>query len=445
MHLVKKFIINGLIATITSLILRCIGMYFNSYISQKIGTEALGLYGLIMSVYSFAITIALSGINLATTKVVSEELAIGNINNSHRIVKKGIIFSLLFGSLASILLIIFSPFICEKWLQNKISCVPFYIIAISLPFISMSSCLNGYFTAVRNAIKPSCEQILELLMKITFITFLLNFFMPCSLEYICISLILGNIISEIISFGFIYLLYKLDKRKFLNAQRSKVFFEKRLLKIIIPVGLTSFIRSGLSTIKQVLIPLGFQKHGNTYSEALSNYGLISGMALPLVLFPNIIIIAFSGLLIPEFSEFNTRHETKRIYRNAKKALKISLYFSVITAFFLFIFANESSILMYKTTTVTKYVKILAPLIPFMYIDSVIDAILRGLDKHVEVLKINILDLVTSILLILILIPKFGIIGFIIMIYYSEILNFTLSYLTLRKTLLSKAKPNQLSR
>ena len=154
---------------------------------------------------------------------------------------------------------------------------------------------------------------------------LLNYFMPCGLEYICISLILGNIISEILSFIFIYTLYKFDKRKFLNHKPTNDFFERRILAITIPVGLTSFIRSGLSTIKQVLIPLGFEKHGNTYNQALSNYGLISGMALPLVLFPNIVILAFSNLLIPEFSEFNARHETERIARNAKRILKIGDY------------------------------------------------------------------------------------------------------------------------
>ncbi len=287
---------------------------------------------------------------------------------------------------------------------------------------------------MRNTVKPATDQILEQIMKVTLISLLLNYFMPCGLEYICISLILGNIISEILSFIFIYTLYKFDKRELQRFKPSKDFFEKRLLKITIPVGLTSFIRSGLSTIKQVLIPLGFEKNGNTYNQALSNYGLISGMALPLVLFPNIIILAFSGLLIPEFSAFNTRHETKRIIKNAKKVLKYSLYFSTITAILLFIFANEFSYFMYKTTSVSLYVKILAPIVPFMYIDSVVDAILRGLNKHVEVLKINILDLVSSIILILILIPKIGIWGYIGMIYYSEMLNFCLSYKTLARAI-----------
>lgn len=287
---------------------------------------------------------------------------------------------------------------------------------------------------MRNTIKPASDQILEQLMKVTFISLLLNYFMPCGLEYICISLILGNIISEILSFVYIYILYKFDQRQIFKHRTTSTFFEKRLLAIIIPVGLTSFIRSGLSTIKQVLIPLGFEKYGNSYSQALSNYGIISGMALPLVLFPNIIILAFSSLLIPEYSEFNTKHEDFKIKKNTKIIIKYSFYFSIVIAVILFIFANDFSNLMYKTSSVTKYIKMLVPIVPFMYVDSIVDAMLRGLNKHVEVLIINVIDLITSIILILILIPKIGILGYIGMIYYSEILNFCFSYWTLGKTI-----------
>ena len=141
MQIKKRFYINGLIMTLTTLVLRSVILFFNSYISQKIGTEALGLYGLIMSVYSFAVTIALSGINLATTKIVSEEIAIGNQKSSHIIVKKGLGLSFLFGIAASLILLILSPFTTSIFLHNKISCKPFYIISLSLPFISMTSCI----------------------------------------------------------------------------------------------------------------------------------------------------------------------------------------------------------------------------------------------------------------------------------------------------------------
>lgn len=432
MKLIKTFLINGIILTTTSLILRCIGMFFNSYISQKIGSEALGLYGLLMSIYGFAITISLSGIHLATTKIISEEIAIGNTCNIKKVMRKALILSILTGCIASILLTTFASFICTTWLHEKISCTSFYLISISTPFISMSSCITGYFAAMRNTIKPASDQIIEQLLKVTLISLFLNHFMPCGLEYICISLILGNVISEIISFVYIYILYKLDEKNFPVCKSSKDFFEKRLLAITIPVGLTSIIRSGLSTIKQVLIPLGFEKSGNSCKQALSNYGLISGMAMPLILFPNTIVLAFANLLIPEFTEFNTRHESSRISRITKKIITYTLLFSVATSILIFLFAPQLCNFMYKSSAVTPYIKLLAPLIPIMYIDNVVDAILKGLDKQVTVLKINILDLFTSIILILIVIPQFGIYGYIFTIYFSELLNFTLSFLSLRK-------------
>lgn len=432
MKLIKTFLLNGLILTLTTLILRCIALFFNSYISQKIGSEAIGLYGLIVSVYGFAITIALSGINLATTRIVAEEIAVGNIGNIKQVIRKCLVFSILFSCIGSILLTIFAPFISKTWLHGKISSIPFYIISISLPFISMSSCLNGYFSAVRNTLKPASDQILEQVLKVILISFFLNYFMPCGLEYICISMILGNIISEIISFFYIYFLYRLDKKNFNTYKPTKSFFEKRILSITLPIGLTSFIRSGLSTLKQVLIPLGFEKYGNSCGQALSNYGLISGMAMPLVLFPNIIVLTFSNLLIPELTEFNAKCEFSRINRVIKKILKYTTIFSVIVSIFLFTFSNNLSMLMYKTDSVAIYIRLLTPLIPIMYIDNVVDAVLKGLDKQISVLKINILDLISSIILIFFIIPKFGIMGYVFIIYFSEILNFILSFKTLQK-------------
>jgi len=161
------------------------------------------------------------------------------------------------------------------------------------------------------------------------------------------------------------------------------------------------------------------------------------MAMPLILFPNTIILAFSNLLIPEFTEFNTRAEYSRIKRITKKILIYTAFFSTLISLLIFTFAPQLSHLMYKSTEVILYVKILSPLIPIMYIDNVVDAILKGLDKQVTVLKINILDLFTSILLIFIVIPKFGIIGYVFAIYFSEIFNFILSYKTLKHSVFYK--------
>ena len=73
--------------------------------------------------------------------------------------------------------------------------------------------------------------------------------------------------------------------KFLKHVLIQIGYLKRILRISIPVAITSYIRSGLSTIKQLLIPLRLQKNGMTCDDALSSYGMINGMAMPLLLFP----------------------------------------------------------------------------------------------------------------------------------------------------------------
>lgn len=75
---VKVFLFNTIILVVSSLILKSIGVSFGIFVSNRIGKEAVGIFQLIMSIYLFTVTVASSGINLASTKLVSEELAVGN-------------------------------------------------------------------------------------------------------------------------------------------------------------------------------------------------------------------------------------------------------------------------------------------------------------------------------------------------------------------------------
>lgn len=433
MKKIKLFLVNGIILTCTSLILRTIGMFFNVYISNKIGAESVGVFELVMSVYFFFITFALSGINLACTRLVSEELAYGNYKNIKSAVKKCLMFSLSFGLFSALTLFIFAPYISANFLHNKVSCFPFYVISFSLPFVSMSSCINGYFSAIRQVKKTAFVQILEQIIKISIICFLLSLLVPQSVDFAIISLVLGTTISESCSFFILYFLYKLNQKKLKETRSiSQNNFSKKILRISVPVAITSYIRSGLSTIKQLLIPLSLEKSGISCTESLSQYGMINGMVFPLILFPNIIITTFAGLLIPEFSYYNTRNENTKMNKMLNLIFKYSFIFSFCIIGIFLCFSDSFSILFYNNIEISKYIKILCPLLVFMYLDSIIDSILKGLDKQVKVMGINILDLITSITLIYFLLPIKGITGYIIVIFISELLNSLLSLKELLK-------------
>lgn len=283
--------------------------------------------------------------------------------------------------------------------------------------------------AVRRVYKSTIAQFFEQIIKIFVTAFLLNLFLQKGINYACFSLILGDVISEIFSFCCNYLLYKNDIKIYKTSYRisySSNFYNKKILKISIPIAITSFMRSGLSTIKQIIIPLSFEKGNLACNTALSIYGEINGMAMPIVIFPNLLFSSVSSLLIPEFSAYNTTKQTSMIKKITKKILVISTLFSFIICILLFCFATPLSNLIYNSSNISFYIKLLSPISILILLDCVIDNMLRGLDAQNDVMFINIIDLIINIVIISTVIPKFGIYGYIFSMYFSEIFNLLLS-------------------
>ena len=219
----------------------------------------------------------------------------------------------------------------------------------------MSSALNGYFTGIRKANRNAFSQVFEQTTKIICTTYLLSLFLPNGLEYACLALVLGETISEIASFFFAYLLYLIESRR-LEMFRHSISFKKQILSISLPVAFTSYLRSGLSTLKQILIPLRLEKFGMSCEYAISNYGIISGMVMPTLLFPSAIINSFSSLLIPEFSAYRSLNRTSAISSIISKVFHITLVFSIgVIGIFLF-YGDEISNILYPNAPIGRILK-----------------------------------------------------------------------------------------
>lgn len=214
-------------------------------------------------------------------------------------------------------------------------------------------------------------------------------------------------------------------------------YNKRILRITIPVALTSYLRSGLSTLKQLLIPTSLQKSGMNSSNSLIAYGIVHGMAMPIVMFPVCLITSFSGLLVPEFTRYYAQKNYKKIKTLSLLILLCTFIFSFVIAVLIFAFSDSISNLIYKKLEIAKYLRILSPLIIIMYLDIVIDSILKGLDAQVDVMIINIFDCIISIAFIYFLVPILGFSGYLISIFISETIDFSLSGYKLLKLLKSK--------
>lgn len=435
MSRLKRYLANGFLMTCVTLLLRGLAVVFNAYISKKIGAEALGLYTLLGSVYSFALTLALSGINLTVTRLVSDALGENDTLKMRVSMKKCIAYSLFFGILSASLLLSLAKPLSIYALKDARVIKPLRLCAATLPLISLTACFNGYFTAVRRVYKNAVAQISEQFARILFCMILLDMFFGHDMESSCIALVLGGALSEMLSFTISLLFFVFERQKKINPRKrntdeSKI--TKKMLGIALPLAFSTYFRSALLTIEHILIPIGIQKSGANRSQSLVAYGTLQSMVMPLVLFPSAIIHSFSGLLVPELAELKIQNNKREITYVAGRVCHIALTFAVGVSGIMIYFAQELGEKIYGSSDAGYYIFLVAHIIPIMYLDTTVDNMLKGLGEHVYTMAINITDTLCSLVMVWILIPKMGIYGYITLIIVSEIFNSSASIWKLTK-------------
>lgn len=418
------FIKNALILTVSSLALRFFGIIFKVWLAKKIGSEGIGLYQLVFSVYVLASTFAISGISTAVTRLVAEELALGNKKSCLKILKRSIQISLIIAFISMAILFFGAEFISKTIIADTRSLSALKILPLSLPFIGVTSCLRGYFIARRKITPNALSQIFEQAVRIIVILILINKFASKGLAASCFAVILGDAAAEILSCGYLYISFLLDKKQLnrLEGRKKPPFpIVKQILHICIPITSGRYLNSLLRTGENILVPKNLAKYPKNNASALSQFGMIKGMALPLLFFPSAILNAVSTLLIPEISEAVARKQSFVVRSACEKIFKITALVGLLFGAIFFVAGREIGFLIYKDGSIGFLLKSLSPIVPLMYLDSISDGILKGLDQQTFSFRTAVSDSSIRIILILLALPKTGIIGFIVIMYFSNFL------------------------
>ncbi len=425
----KRFLYNGILLTSVGIVMRTVALFFNAFVTQTVGAEGIGLYTIINTVYGFAVTFATSGISLTVTRLIAAARGEGREEDSGRILSGAVIYALIFSVSATLVLFFGAEFLSAHILHDERASVSLKILAPSLVPLSLVSVFSGYFIGIRRVFCNAAAQISGQLFKIGITVFLLQKASTLEIRTSAFYLSLGTTLTEIFGFSVILFQFILDRRK-KNKSESKGADISAVAEVAIPLGISAYIRSALLTIEHILIPKRLRDKGDTLSEALSSYGTLHGMALPMILYPMVTLSSFSGLLVPEFAERSAAGDSAGMRRLASRAFGITLAYATLASALLFIFSEELGYIIYNSYTAGKYIAILAPVVPIMYLDHVTDSVLKGIGEQVYSMWINISDSVLSILLVWFFIPRMGIIGYALCIIIMEAYNFVFSAIRL---------------
>lgn len=409
---------NTAIMALTSLVLQGIGMGYSAFLSARIGAQGVGLYQLMMSVYFMAVTVATSGMHIAATRLGAEAQAHGE--SLRRVLSTCLRVSGVMGLFACALLFTLADK-AALVLGNAQAVYPLRILSLGLPFVAMSVPLGGYFTARRKMGIYGMVHITEELLRVG-MTILALRFLPGD-SYAILAVAFGIAAANALGF-FLMLgacLIDVDER----GEPATRGLLRGIARIALPSAAGVWLRSALGTVEQMLTPLRLGKAPGG-EHALADYGLVRGMAMPILSFPSALVGALGGMLVPELTQMRVLGQTNGIRRTAMRAIRITLLYSFIVAFFLMIFAGPLSRALYKNEQVASVLRALVPLIPMLYLDSMVDHMLRSLDQQVYCMQLNTLDCVLRVLFVWFLFPVGGVGAYIALIYVSEAFNFAFS-------------------
>lgn len=436
----QSFFMNGLLLTAVGLAMRGVQLLFGAYISRTVGAEGVGLNALVLTVYSFAVTFATSGISLTVTRLSAAAIGEGREGEISRIIRAAAIYALAFSGAASIALASMADLIGRVMIRNVRVITAMQVLATSLIPAALSSVISGYFVGVRRVSRNAAVGVFGQLLRVGLTVVFLSAFASRGVGAALTALAIGASLGELLCFLAAAVLFAVDRLRRRKAAVGGGADIRAVASMAFPLGISAYIRSALVAAEHSLIPRRLSKHGEDDSSAMASYGYLHGMALPLILYPLTPLTSFSGLLVPEFAEASAEGAHERMRRLASEAVNTTLSYAMAVAVLVAFFAEELGYAVYGSFEAGYYIGMLAPVIPIMYLDHVADSILKGIGEHIYSMWVNIADAALSVVLVYFLIPVMGISGYAMVIIGMEGFNFLLSYLRLRRRIAIHISP-----
>ena len=419
----KLFIKNVMIMSFSALLIRCIGMLFAVKTAGIMGAEMLGRFRLVLCVYALFLLTSTSGTGITVTRIAGDLFACRKDAQACFVRDRAAGFSFLLGTAAGLLMLCTSFFLPGDLFSGG-AANAVRILALSLPFAAFSSSMRGYFTAKRKILRNSIEQLIEQLAEIAVFLFICPYSYKLGISPLFCAAA-ATCCAEIISFFYSAALLFIDKRNNLRPVKMQGLFSAAL-PVLLPCTASSTLRSALSLIENCLIPAGLIRAASHGGQAMADYGIISGMALPWIMFPSVFIIPASQLIVPEMSGARKLGQKNSIAHMSHRLIRAALIYSLIAMLPFLIFPYELAGLLGYPQRAGFFMRVLALLIPLSFLDSIADGMLKGLDCQKSYFHINIIESVLRVIMALTLVPFLGTAGVIAIILFGELINVTLS-------------------
>lgn len=433
----RHFLLKGtMILTLTGLLTRAAGFFYKIFLSRTIGAAQIGLFQLTLPVFAFCTALSCGGVQTAVSRFTAECYAEKDRRSALRILACALLLSGGLSCVCAAAMFFGAPFIARSFLLEPSCAALLQIVALSVPFSAIHGCIGGFFIGRKNVSVPSAAQFIEQFLRIAAVLLFFSFFQKNGRSMDAAVMALGQVAGELSAalFCACHLFFGKTSPFFTDSdfrakglspdgksrKQSKTRVSRRgvlrsdmnrLLSVSLPLGLNRMLICVLQGIEAALLPQMLQRTGCDAPQALAVYGTLTGMALPLILFPTAITTSLGALLLPAVSEARALHQRKKISGTVDASFQGSLLLGLFFLGAFLLFGGRIGGLLFHSELAGVYTRKLALLCPFLYINTTLVSILHGIGATMLVTVWNIAGFGIRLASVILLVPSAGIDGY----------------------------------
>ena len=418
----SKFLKGTMILTISSIIVKVIGSLNWIILSRVLGGEGIGLYQMGFPIYLMAITVSSAGVPVAISIITSEKLANKDYRGAKRVFNVSLRLLLISGLLFSSALFFGADFLINQHIIRD-SRAYYSIIALApaVFFVTFLASFRGYLQGWQIMTPTATSEVVEQLVRVITMLVFADLFMPYGLAYAAGGASMGAGAGAFCALLVLMWFYRRLKRRLhaeIEAQDDSIPVEsaghiiKRLLKLALPVSLTSLMLPIGANLDLLIVPQRLEVAGFDVRHATELFGYLTGMAVPLVNLATIFTAAMTISLVPSISESRALERFDAIRDKIRLAFRVAMIITFPCFMGLFFLAEKVAALIYNAPGAAGAIQTMSVGILFLGMHQISTGILQGLGKTAIPVINMILACVVKVLLSwwLTAIPALGIKG-----------------------------------
>lgn len=393
----EKFITSTLILLIGGFLTKILGMIIKIIMTRLMGTEGIGLYMLILPTFSLFISLAQMGFPIAISKLVAEDT-----KNNKKLFFSCLPISIIVNVFLMFIIIIIAPYLSTNLLHDKRCLYGVLAISLVIPLTTLSSICRSYFFGKQKMLPHVISNLTEDVIRLLLIIIGIPLIIKKGLDYAVCYVILVNIVSELVSILILFFFLPKGVKITKKDIKPNFFYLKDSLDIAIPNTTSRIIGSIGYFLEPIILTSSLLYVGYTSKFIVTNYGIITGYVLPILLLPSFFTIAISQALLPVVTKLYIKKDYKETKRKIRQGIFFSLIIGIPVTVLLMVFPECFLSLLYNTTKGSTYLRFLAPFCLFQYIQAPLSFSLDAIGRSADNMKATLIGTIIRILLLFLL-------------------------------------------